>query len=139
MDWKLEVVPIPVTDIDRAKRFYSEQVGFTVDLDTQIGDEMRLVQLTPPGSGCSIHLTTGVELPPPGSMEGLIIVVDDAAAAREELVRRGVEASPLRHFEDGQWVDEPGEPWNLYVAFSDPDGNGWLVQERPKDRQELGG
>jgi len=133
MDLKLEVVPIPVTDIDRAKRFYSEQVGFTVDLDTTISGDIRLVQLTPPGSGCSIHLTTLVQLPPPGSMQGLILVVDDAAAAREKLLENGVDASPLRHFEDGEWVDGPGEPWNLYLFFSDPDGNGWLVQERPRD------
>ena len=125
------MVPIPVTDVDRAKRFYSEQVGFTVDIDTQITEDIRLVQLTPPGSGCSIHLTSGAG-PPPGSMDGLILVVDDAAAARERLLERGVDASPLRHFEDGEWVDEPGEPWNLYVFFSDPDGNGWMVQERPK-------
>ncbi len=133
MDWKLEVVPIPVTDIDRAKSFYSEQVGFDVDLDTTISGDIRLVQLTPPGSGCSIHLTSGAELPPPGSMQGLILVVDDAAAARARLLERGVDASPLRHFEDGKWVDGPGEPWNLYVFFNDPDGNGWLVQERPSD------
>ena len=131
MDWNLEVVPIPVTDIDRAKRFYSEQLGFDVDLDTRISDDVRLVQLTPPGSGCSIHLTRGREGPVPGSMRDLILVVDDARAARESLLESGVDASPLRHFEDGKWVDEPGEPWNLYVAFSDPDGNGWLIQERP--------
>ncbi len=133
MDWKLEVVPIPVADIDRAARFYSEQVGFAVDVDAQITDEIRFVQLTPPGSGCSIHLMTGADLPPPGSMKGLHLVVDDARAAREELLARGVDASPLRHFENGQWIDEPGEPWNLYVFFSDPDGNGWMVQERPKE------
>ena len=133
MEWKFEVVPIPVTDIDRAKRFYNEQVGFEVDIDEQISDEVRFVQLTPPGSGCSIHITTGLDLPPPGSMQGLILVVDDAAGARAELLERGVDASPLRHFENGEWVDGPGEPWNLYVFFSDPDGNGWMVQERPKD------
>lgn len=133
MDWKLEVVPVPVTDVDRAKRFYSEQAGFTVDIDTQITEDIRLVQLTPPGSGCSIHLTSGAGSLPPGSMDGLILVVDDAAAAREQLLERGVDASPLRHFENGEWVDEPGEPWNLYVFFSDPDGNGWMVQERPKE------
>lgn len=133
MDWKLEVVPVPVTDMDRAKHFYSEQVGFTVDIDHQVTDEIRLVQLTPPGSGCSIHLTRGTDSLPPGSMDGLVLVVDDAAAARDQLLKRGVDASPLRHFEDGEWIDEPGEPWNLYVFFSDPDGNGWMVQERPKD------
>ena len=133
MEWKLEVVPVPVSDIDRAKHFYSEQVGFTVDIDTKITEDTRLVQLTPPGSGCSIHLTSDASSLPPGSMDGLILVVDDAAAAREQLLERGVDASPLRHFENGEWVDEPGEPWNLYVFFSDPDGNGWMVQERPKE------
>lgn len=133
MDWNLEVVPVPVSDVDRAKRFYSEQVGFTVDIDTQITEDIRLVQLTPPGSGCSIHLTSGTGSFPPGSIGGLILVVDDAAAAREQLLERGVDASPLRHFENGEWVDEPGEPWNLYVFFSDPDGNGWMLQERPNE------
>jgi catechol 2,3-dioxygenase-like lactoylglutathione lyase family enzyme len=133
VDWKLEVVPIPVTDIDRAKSFYAEQLGFGVDVDARISDDIRFVQLTPPGSGCSIHLTTAPGLPPPGSMRDLVIVVDDARTARTMLLERGVDASPLRHFEDGEWIDEPGEPWNLYVAFSDPDGNGWLIQERPKE------
>ena len=133
MDWKLEVVPVPVSDVDRAKLFYSEQVGFTVDIDSKITEDIRLVQLTPAGSGCSIHLTGGSSSFPPGSMNGLILVVDDAAAAREQLLERGVDASPLRHFENGEWVDEPGEPWNLYVFFYDPDGNGWMVQERPRE------
>jgi predicted enzyme related to lactoylglutathione lyase len=101
MDWKLEVVPIPVTDVDRAKRFYSEQVGFVVDLDTQLNDEVRLVQLTPPGSGCSIHLSTGIINMPPGVLEGLQVVVSDIEAARAQLVERGVEASPVQHIDDG--------------------------------------
>jgi catechol 2,3-dioxygenase-like lactoylglutathione lyase family enzyme len=136
VEWKLEVVPIPVADIDRSKQFYAEQVGFEVDIDEQISDEIRFVQLTPPGSGCSIHLLKSAELPPPGSMSGLILVVDDADAARKDLLARGVDASPLRHFENGRWVDGPGEPWNLYVFFDDPDGNGWMVQERPKSGEE---
>ena len=89
MDWKLEVVQVPVSDVDRAKRFYGEQVGFAVDLDTRMGDEVRLVQLTPPGSGCSIHLSTGIHNMPPGMMEGLQIVVPDIEAARAELAQRG--------------------------------------------------
>ena len=131
MDWKLEVVPVPVSDVDRAKRFYAEQVGFVVDLDTRIGDEVRLVQLTPPGSGCSIQLTTGIHSMPPGMMEGLQIVVSDTEAARVELVERGVEASPVQHVEEGGWVEGRGGRWNSFVFFSDPDGNGWVLQERP--------
>ena len=131
MDWKLEVVPVPVTDVDLAKRFYAEQVGFIVDLDTRIGDEVRLVQLTPPGSGCSIQLTTGIHSMPPGMMEGLQIVVSDVEAARVELVERGVEAGPVQHVEEGEWVEGRGGRWNSFVFFSDPDGNGWVLQEGP--------
>jgi catechol 2,3-dioxygenase-like lactoylglutathione lyase family enzyme len=131
MDWKLEVVPVPVTDVDRAKHFYSEQVGFVVDLDTQISDEMRLVQLTPPGSGCSIHLSRGILSMPPGVLEGLQLVVSDIEAARSELVERSVEASPIQHMEGGAWVEGRGGEWNSFVFFSDPDGNGWVLQEGP--------
>ena len=131
MDWKLEVVPIPVSDVDRAKAFYSEQVGFVVDLDTRISDEIRLVQLTPPGSGCSIHLNTGLRKAPAGILEGLQLIVADIEAARAELVERGVDASPVQHLEDGAWVDGRGGDWNSFVFFSDPDGNGWVLQERP--------
>ncbi len=131
MHFRLEVVPVPVSDVDRAKRFYGEQVGFNVDLDTQIGDGMRLVQLTPPGSACSIHLSTGIFDTPPGVLEGLQLVVSDIEAARAELVGRGVEASPVRHMEGGEWVEGRGGEWNSFVFFSDPDGNGWVLQERP--------
>ena len=131
MDWKLELVPVPVADVDRAKRFYSEQVGFVVDLDTQLGDGMHLVQLTPPGSGCSIHLSTGILKMPPGVLEGLQLIVSDIERARAELVERGVEASPVQHMEDGNWVEGRGGDWNSFVFFSDPDGNGWVLQERP--------
>ena len=130
MDWKLEVVPVPVSDVDRAKRFYSEQVGFVVDLDTQISGEVRLVQLTPPGSACSIHLNTGIDMSP-GSVQGLMLVVSDIEAARAELVERGVEASPVQHMEGGVWVEGKGGAWNSFVFFNDPDGNGWVLQERP--------
>jgi catechol 2,3-dioxygenase-like lactoylglutathione lyase family enzyme len=130
MDWKLEVVPIPVSDIDRAKGFYSEQVGFAVDLDTTVSDEIRLVQLTPPGSACSIHLNTAIDTPP-GSVKGITLVVSDIQAARAELVERGVEVGEIRHFENGVWVDGPGGDWNSFVFFSDPDGNGWVLQESP--------
>ena len=131
MEWKLEVVPIPVSDVDRAKRFYSELVGFVVDLDTRISDEMRLVQLTPSGSGCSIHLSTGILDVPPGVLEGLQLVVSDIETARAELVERGVEASPVQHIDGGVWVQGRGGDWNSFVFFSDPDGNGWVLQERP--------
>ena len=130
MDWKLEVVPIPISDIDRAKRFYEEQLGFSVDLDTDLG-ESRLVQLTPPGSGCSIHLNTGISQPPPGSLVGLQIVVDDIAAARAELLERGVDVTPVQHFGKDGLEDGPGDRWNSFVFFSDLDGNGWVLQERP--------
>ncbi len=131
MDWKLEVVVVPVTDVDRAKRFYNEQAGFAVDLDTQIGDDVRLVQLTPPGSACSIHLNTGIAGPPPGSVQGLQLVVADIDAARAELVARGVAVGPVQHFEGGKLVDGHGGDWNAFLFFNDPDGNGWTVQERP--------
>jgi catechol 2,3-dioxygenase-like lactoylglutathione lyase family enzyme len=131
MDWKLEVVVIPVADVDRAKRFYSEQVGFVVDHDTRISDEMRVVQLTPPGSACSIVLGTGIVESVPGSVQGVQLVVSDIESARAELVERGVEAGPVQHIDDGVWVEGRGGDWNSFVFFSDPDGNGWAVQERP--------
>jgi len=131
MDWKLELVVVPVSDVDRAKGFYSEQVGFVVDVDRQAGDKFRVVQLTPPGSACSIAIGTGLVDAPPGSAKGLQLVVSDIQAARAELVERGVDASPVRHIEDGDWADGPGGPWNSFVFFSDPDGNAWAVQEKP--------
>jgi catechol 2,3-dioxygenase-like lactoylglutathione lyase family enzyme len=135
MDWKLEIVVVPVTDVDRAKRFYSEQVGFAVDHDTKISDDMHIVQLTPPGSGCSIAVGKGiveVEMAA-GSVQGLQLVVPDIQAARAQLVERGVEVSQVQHYEGADRVDGPGGRWNSFVFFSDPDGNGWTVQERPAD------
>jgi catechol 2,3-dioxygenase-like lactoylglutathione lyase family enzyme len=131
MDWKLEVVVVPVTDVDRAKRFYSEQVGFVVDHDTRIGDELRVVQLTPPGSACSIVVGAGIVDMPPGSVKGLQLVVSDIEAARAELVERGVEVSAVQHYEGAVLVAGRGGDWNSFIFFSDPDGNGWVVQERP--------
>ncbi|HEX2370106.1 MAG TPA: VOC family protein [Acidimicrobiia bacterium] len=128
MDWKLEVVPVPVSDIDKALAFYRDQFGFAVDLDDQVSEDERLVQLTPPGSGCSIQLKT-TEMPP-GSLRGLQIVVDDVAAARAELLDRGADISGVRHFEAGAWVDGPGGRWNSFAFLSDPDGNTWVLQER---------
>ena len=131
MDWKLEVVVVPVTDVGRAKRFYSEQVGFVVDHDTRVSDEMRIVQLTPPGSACSIVVGTGIVDMPPGSVKGLQLVVPDIEAARAELVERGVAISAVQHYEGAVLVDGRGGDWNSFVFFSDPDGNEWVVQERP--------
>jgi predicted enzyme related to lactoylglutathione lyase len=131
MDWKLEVVPVPVSDVGRAKRFYAEQVGFVVDLDTRIGEGARLVQLTPPGSGCSIQLSGGMLDVPPGVLKGLQIVVPDVEAARTELLGRGVGVGPVMHVEGTTWVEGRGGRWNSFVFFDDPDGNGWVLQERP--------
>jgi len=131
MDWKLEVIPIPVADVDRAKRFYEEQVGFVVDLDMEIAPGQRMVQLTPPGSGCSIQLRTGNADASTAPVRGLQLVVDDAEAARAHLVGAGVACTPVRKFEDGEWRDGRGGDWNAFVFFDDPDGNGWVLQERP--------
>jgi predicted enzyme related to lactoylglutathione lyase len=134
MDWTLEVVPVPVTDVDRAKRFYGEQVGFAVDHDTRASEEVRIVQLTPPGSGCSIVIGTGVVQMEPGTLRGLQLVVSDIEAARAQLLERGVDAGKVQHYEGGGLVDGPGEDWNSFVHFSDPDGNQWVLQERPASR-----
>ena len=131
MEWKLELVVVPVTDVERAKRFYHEQVGFVVDHDTRIGDEVRLVQLTPSGSACSIAIGSGMIESTPGSVQGIQLVVSDIEAARTELVARGVEVSPIQHFEGADRVEGRGGDWNSFIFFSDPDGNGWVVQERP--------
>jgi catechol 2,3-dioxygenase-like lactoylglutathione lyase family enzyme len=133
MDWKLEVVVVPVADIDRAKRFYSEQVGFVVDHDTRISDDVRIVQLTPPGSGCSIVIGMGMGNDmPPGSLKGLQLVVPDVDAAHAQLVERGVAVSPVSHFESAALVEGRGGDWNSFIFFDDPDGNSWAVQEHPK-------
>jgi catechol 2,3-dioxygenase-like lactoylglutathione lyase family enzyme len=124
MDWKLEVVVIPVSDVDRAKAFYSEQLGFNVDVDNRMGENFRNVQLTPQGSACSVTIGTGLT-------PGLQLVVADAVAAREELAGRGVDVTPIRHIDEGGWVDGPGGPWNTFFFFKDPDGNNWAVQEKP--------
>jgi catechol 2,3-dioxygenase-like lactoylglutathione lyase family enzyme len=130
LEWKLEVVVLPVSDVDRAKAFYADQVGFNVDVDHRTGT-FRVVQLTPHGSACSVTIGTGLVESEPGSVKGLQLVVRDIGAARAELLERGVEASPVVHFEDGVQVDGPGGDWNSFFYFSDPDGNGWAVQEAP--------
>ena len=131
MEWKLEVVVVPVSDVDRAKRFYSEQVGFVVDVDHRASETTRVVQLTPPGSACSITIGTGLVESAPGSLQGLQLVVPDIDAARAQLVEHGVEVSPVRHFDGADWVEGHGGDWNSFIFFSDPDGNGWTVQQRP--------
>ncbi len=132
MEWKLEVVAVPVSDVDQAKRFYSERVGFVVDVDRRMSDTFRVVQMTPPGSACSIVIGTGLNAMPPGSLKGLQLVVPDIVAARAELVARGVEVSAIQHFENGIPIDGPGGEWNSFIFFSDPDGNSWTVQEHPR-------
>jgi catechol 2,3-dioxygenase-like lactoylglutathione lyase family enzyme len=118
MDWKIELVFIPVTDVDRAKSFYVDQVGFHADHDFQVDENLRFVQLTPPGSACSIAFGSGITQMAPGTQRGVQVVVADAAQARQELLDRGVAASE---------VDE--QPWGRFVTFDDPDGNGWILQE----------
>ena len=134
MDWKLEVVTIPVSDMDRAKAFYADQIGFNVDIDDHVSDDVRFVQLTPPGSACSIHLGPGTEQLKPGSMEGLFLVVSDVKAAREHLVNRGVDVGEIRIFDSGEYRPaREGESLDLFgvVFFTDPDGNRWMVQQIP--------
>ena len=118
MDWKLELIAVPVSDVDRAKAFYVDQVGFNADHDFEVSEEIRFVQLTPPGSACSIAIGRGLNKKEPGSVEGLQMVVADVDAARAQLLERGVDASEVREF-----------PWGRFVFFSDPDGNGWALQE----------
>jgi predicted enzyme related to lactoylglutathione lyase len=120
MDWKLELVAIPVSDVDRAKAFYVDQAGFVADHDHAVGDGIRFVQLTPRGSACSIAIGSGVTDAAPGSVQGMQMVVADVEAARAELAERGVDVSEVQEY-----------PWGSFVFFSDPDGNRWAVQQLP--------
>jgi predicted enzyme related to lactoylglutathione lyase len=120
MDFRLELVQVPVSDVERAKAFYTEKAGFTLDMDAEVGDGVRFIQLTPPGSPASIAIGSGLTTMRPGSVEGLQLVVTDIEAARAELAGRGVEVSEVRVY-----------PWGSFVFFSDPDGNGWAVQQVP--------
>jgi catechol 2,3-dioxygenase-like lactoylglutathione lyase family enzyme len=132
VDLKLELVLVPVSDVDRAKAFYTDKVGFNLDVDTQPAEGFRVVQMTPPGSACSITIGTGLTDAAPGSVRGLHLVVSDILAARAELVQRGVEVSEVRHFESGKWMPGPDphrSKYNSFADFSDPDGNTWLLQE----------
>ena len=134
MNWKIEVVTIPVSNVDRARDFYAEKVGFAVDIDHRISDDLRLVQLTPPGSACSIHLGKGTVDMEPGSIDGVFLVVRDVRVARDQLVERGVEVGELQVFDDGSYRPaREGENLDLVgcVFFSDPDGNRWCVQQIP--------
>jgi catechol 2,3-dioxygenase-like lactoylglutathione lyase family enzyme len=120
MNWKLELVSIPVTDVDRAKDFYVNQLGFSADHDHQVNDALRFVQLTPPGSACSVVMGTGITEMAPGSQKGVQVVVEDVEAARQHLIANGVPVSE---------VDV--QPWGSFVTFSDPDGNTWALQQLP--------
>jgi len=134
MDWKLEVVTVPVSDVDRARDFYAEKVGFAVDIDHRISDEIRLVQLTPPGSACSIHLGIGTVDMEPGDLDGVFLVVRDVRAARAELAERGVDVGEFLVFDEGKYRRaREGEDLDYVgcVFFSDPDGNRWCIQQIP--------
>jgi catechol 2,3-dioxygenase-like lactoylglutathione lyase family enzyme len=122
-EMRLELIQVPVSDVDRAKAFYVDKVGFIVDHDYQVGEGLRFVQLTPPGSACSVALTSGAHQMRPGSVEGLQMVIDDAESIRQELAARGVEVSDVQVF-----------PWGNFVFFTDPDGNGWALQAIPPDQ-----
>ena len=132
MDFKLELVVLPVSDVDRAKEFYADKMGFKVDVDHKASDAFRVVQLTPPGSACSITIGTGVSQVTPGTYQGLHLVVTDVVAARAWLVGRGVDVSEPFHFgPEGQTTGLSPErsDYNTFLSLSDPDGNGWLIQE----------
>ena len=136
MDMRLEVVVVPVSDVDRAKAFYSEKVGFNVDVDQRFGDTFRVVQLTPPGSACSITLMQGMDPGmEPGSLQGLQITTSDLAATRVELLERGAEVSEMQTVdqEAGKFVplEGPAIAYSAFVFFQDPDGNGWAIQQGP--------
>ena len=133
MDFKLELVIVPVADVDGAKSFYIEQAGFHLEVDHRAGEDFRVVQMTPPGSACSIAVGTGISSAAPGSVRGLHLVVTDIDAARSELVARGVGVGEVRHVEAGSW--SPGahperRDYSSFADFADPDGNTWLLQER---------
>jgi catechol 2,3-dioxygenase-like lactoylglutathione lyase family enzyme len=136
VDFKLELVLIPVSDVDRAKSFYTEKLGFNLDVDHKASEEFRVVQMTPPGSAASITIGIGVTDATPGSYRGTHLVVTDIEAARAELVGRGVDVSEIRHFASGEWRAGPDPEHNKYASFADlkdPDGNTWVLQERPNE------
>jgi catechol 2,3-dioxygenase-like lactoylglutathione lyase family enzyme len=133
VDMKLELILLPVTDVDRAKAFYLDKAGFTLDVDHQPSDDFRVVQLTPPGSACSITIGLGLTTAPPGSIRGIHLVVTDIEAAHAELVERGVEVGEIRHLDAGKWqrgAHPEHADYESFADFSDPDGNTWTLQER---------
>ncbi len=139
MDYKLELVLIPVSDVDRAKKFYLEQAGFVLIVDTPIGEGQRVVQVFPPGSECAIGFGTGLTSAAPGAAQGLHLVVRDILAARAELAGRGVAVSGVRHLESGTWVDGPDPErgnYQSFADFTDPDGNIWILQEVDRSRDD---
>ena len=129
MDWKLELVAVPVSDVDRAKAFYVDTLGWNADHDHTVSEEIRFVQITPPGSACSIAIGKGISPMAPGSLQGLQLVVSDIEAARQELLDRGLSTVSK--------VDV--QPWGSFIYFTDPDGNGWAVQQLPDRAKGLGG
>ena len=135
MQFKLEVVVVPVSDVDRAKAFYADKVGFPVDVDHAPNDHFRVVQMTPEGSGCSVTIGTGLADMAPGSLKGLQLCVADIEAAHALLAERGVAVSPVQHHDGTGFADGKGDDWNSFFFFSDPDGNGWSVQESPTMRR----
>jgi catechol 2,3-dioxygenase-like lactoylglutathione lyase family enzyme len=134
MAFKLELVIVPVTDVDRAKAFYADQVGFALDLDVTPAPGMRVIQFTPTGSGCSVALGTGMTAMAPGSLKGMQLCVADVDAARALLAERGVPVSPVQHHDGSGFADGRGDDWNSWCFFDDPDGNSWAVQESPTMR-----
>ncbi len=135
MEFKLEVVVVPVSDVDRAKAFYTEKLGFPVDVDFAPNDGFRVVQMTPEGSGCSITIGTGLAEMTPGTIRGLQLCVADIEAARALLDGRGVAVTPIVHHDGSGFADGKGDEWNSFFFFDDPDGNGWTVQESPRMRR----
>jgi catechol 2,3-dioxygenase-like lactoylglutathione lyase family enzyme len=131
MDYKLELVVVPVTDVDRAKHFYADLLGFTVDVDHQPNDDFRIVQLTPPGSACSITIGKGIAKAEPGSLQGVQISVADIEAAHADLTARGAPISSIQHHDGTGFVEGKGGRYNSFIFFEDPDGNGWAIQESP--------
>ncbi|MGA7909935.1 MAG: glyoxalase superfamily protein [Candidatus Dormiibacterota bacterium] len=141
MDYKLELVLVPVSDVDRAKAFYTDQAGFHLDVDHRAGENFRVVQMTPPGSACSISIGIGITDAAPGSVKGLHLVVTDIVHARAELAKREVNVSEIRHLGDAGWVAGPHPErvdYNSFADFSDPDGNTWILQERGHGSSAVG-
>ncbi|GEL23565.1 glyoxalase [Pseudonocardia sulfidoxydans NBRC 16205] len=132
MDWKLEVIVLPVADVVRSRKFYADGLGFTVDVDREVREGTHIVQVTPPGSACSVTFGTGLSESEPGSVKGLQLVVADIEEAHAFLVERGVDVTEVRHVDEtGTWASGKGGPWNSFCFFDDPDGNSWAVQEQP--------